>query len=107
MQLEHLTDPHPSPDARAGAPSTPPAVPDASPAPAPAPPLPAASSVTELHRSESVNYLECRVLPWVNAVHTREYLEKLRSTCEELTTARRQRARRPPLLRNLSGAAAE
>ena len=111
-QLEHLTDPRPSPDARAGAPSAPPAVPAAdagdgaaaSSAPTSTPPLPASSSVSALHRSESVNYLEYRVLPWVNAVHTREYLEKLRSTCEQLTSARRQRVRRPsPLLRNLSG----
>eukprot|EP00900_Chrysochromulina_parva_P014578 jgi/Chrpa1/23120/Chrysochromulina_OHIO_Genome00001279-RA len=57
-----------------------------------------------LQRTESVIYLESTILPAVRAVHTRRYLDKLRSRCEHLSAKARQPNRlRPPLARNLSG----
>ena len=57
-----------------------------------------------LQRTESVVYLESTILPAVRAVHTRRYLDKLRSRCEHLSAKARQPNRlRPPLARNLSG----
>ena len=38
-----------------------------------------------LQRTESVDYLETTILPAVRAVHTHNYLEKLRATCQHLT----------------------
>ncbi|KAL1511516.1 hypothetical protein AB1Y20_006324 [Prymnesium parvum] len=71
------------------------------------------SSLTSMtSRTESVDYFRLRVLPAVQCVHTRAYLEKLRSTCEELASEpikrARGHARRPVMLqRNLSGIAGD
>ena len=57
-----------------------------------------------LRRSESVDYMQLRVLPAVRAVHTQRYLDKLRAACEELAARPKPKARRPPvLMRNISG----
>ena len=47
----------------------------------------------QLNRSDSVAYMESRVLPAVRAVHAPAYLEKLRSTCEDLAAATKRQKR--------------
>ena len=66
-----------------------------------------ARAVRPAQRSESVDYMQLRVLPAVRAVHTRDYLEKLRATCEELARPKPGPRRPVTLQRNLSGIAGD
>ena len=45
---------------------------------------PSPATATSLMRSDSVGYLEEKILPAVKAVHTRGYIERLASTCVSL-----------------------
>ena len=55
------------------------------------------SKVATLQRTDSVAYLESAILPAVRAVHTRNYLEKLRTTCQHLSNRAAKPRARPQL----------